>query len=44
MGYALPPGTDVWKTVTAFTAAGLGDFVQTGRWGTINTPGACVLR
>ena len=39
MGYELPPGTQVWDTVTAFMAAGLGPAVQWGRWGTIDTAG-----
>ena len=43
MGYALPAGTAIWPVVTAFSAAGLGPWVQYGRWGTINTAGAgCV--
>lgn len=41
MGYVLPSSAgQVWDTVTAFTAAGLGEAVQWGRWGTIDTAGA----
>ena len=41
MGYVLPLSAgQVWSTVTAFAAAGLGEAVQWGRWGVIDTAGA----
>ena len=40
MGYALPAGTPIWNVVTAFTDAGLGPWVQYGRWGTIEQQGS----
>ena len=35
-----PSGNQIWPVVNAFSAAGLGPWVQYGRWGTINTPGS----
>lgn len=40
MGYVLPTGTPIWTVVENFQAAGLGTYVQWGRWGTIDTAGA----
>lgn len=40
MGYALPPGPQVWDVVARFQQAGLGAPVQWGRWGTLHKPGA----
>lgn len=40
MGYELPRGTAIWPVVSSFTAAGLGEAVQWGRWGVPDQPGA----